>query len=83
MVLCRSEASQCLPAANIQSQADSGVGIETVARDAILGLIPLCGEEFNSVIPRTRSHRLPVRAFCEVQAETATKAFLVRHGSQS
>ncbi len=70
-------------AAVAQSRADWGVGIETVAREAGLGFIPLRGEEFDFVIPRAREHRPPVQAFCQLLTESATKALLAQHGFES
>ncbi len=67
-------------AAVAQGRADWGVAIETVARDAGLGFIPLRGEEFDFVIPRARQHRPAVQAFCQVLADPATTTLLERHG---
>lgn len=67
-------------AAVAQSRADWGIGIETVARDAGLGFIPLREEEFDFVIPRTRQARPAVQAFCQLLAEPATRELLARHG---
>ena len=67
-------------AAVAQSRADWGIGIETVARDAGLGFIPLREEEFDFVIPAARQDRPAVRAFREALAEAATRDLLARHG---
>jgi len=67
-------------AAVAQSRADWGIAIETVARDAGLGFIPLREEEFDFVISTARQHRPAVQAFCQLLAEPATKELLARHG---
>ena len=67
-------------AAVAQSRADWGIGIETVARDAGLGFIPLRQEEFDFVIPKAREGRPAIRAFCQLLAEPATGELLASHG---
>lgn len=67
-------------AAVAQSRADWGIGIETVARDAGLGFIPLREEEFDFAIPTARQNRRAVQAFCQLLAEPATKDLLASHG---
>jgi len=67
-------------AAVAQSRADWGIAIETVARDAGLGFIPLREEEFDFVLPKERQHRPAVQAFRDLLAEPATKELLARHG---
>lgn len=67
-------------AAVAQSRADWGIAIETVARDAGLGFIPLREEEFDFAIPADRQDRPAVRAFRQLLEEPATRALLARHG---
>jgi putative molybdopterin biosynthesis protein len=69
-------------AAVAQARADWGIGIETVAREAGLGFLPLREEEFDFVIPASRQHRPAVQAFCRLLAEPATRELLARHGFQ-
>lgn len=67
-------------AAVAQSRADWGIGIETVARDAGLGFIPLREEEFDFVVPIARQDRPAIRAFRALLEEPATRDLLERHG---
>ncbi len=67
-------------AAVAQSRADWGIGIETVARDAGLGFIPLREEEFDFAIPRERQTRPAVEAFCRLLGEPGARELLARHG---
>jgi putative molybdopterin biosynthesis protein len=69
-------------AAVAQARADWGIAIETVARDAGLGFLPLREEEFDFVISTARQHRPAVQAFCQLLAEPATRELLARHGFQ-
>ena len=50
-------------AAVAQSRADWGVAIETVAKQAELGFLPLQEENFDFVIPESRWQRPAVQAF--------------------
>jgi putative molybdopterin biosynthesis protein len=67
-------------AAVAQSRADWGIAIETVARDAGLGFIPLREEEFDFVVPIARQDRPAIRAFRALLEEPATRDLLARHG---
>jgi putative molybdopterin biosynthesis protein len=67
-------------AAVVQSRADWGIGIETVARDVGLAFIPLREEEFDFVIPAARQDRPAIRAFRDLLAEPTTREILARHG---
>ena len=69
-----------MAAAVAQSRADWGIGIETVARDAGLGFIPLREEEFDFVVPTARQDRPAIRAFRALLEESATRDLLARHG---
>ncbi len=67
-------------AAVAQSRADWGIAIETVARDAGLGFIPLREEEFDFAIPTARLDRPAVREFLQLVLEAATRRLLERCG---
>jgi putative molybdopterin biosynthesis protein len=67
-------------AAVAQSRADWGIAIETVARDAGLGFVPLREEEFDFVVPTARQDRPAIRAFRALLEEPATRDLLARHG---
>ena len=68
-------------AAIIQSRADWGVTLETVARDYDLAFEPLREERYDFVIPKVRLDRAAVRAFLdalrssEVRSELAARGF--------
>jgi putative molybdopterin biosynthesis protein len=67
-------------AAVAQSRADWGIGIETVARDAGLGFIPLRQEEFGFVVPDVRQDRPAIQAFRRLLEEPDTRDLLARNG---
>ncbi len=67
-------------AAVAQSRADWGIAIETVARDAGLGFIPLREEEFDFVIPRVRLERPAVQAFRRLLSAPTTRDLLGERG---
>jgi putative molybdopterin biosynthesis protein len=67
-------------AAVAQSRADWGVAIETVAREAGLGFIPLREEEFDFAVPTARLGRPAVQAFVGLLQEPDSRALLTRHG---
>ena len=61
-------------AAIVQHRADWGVTLDTIARNAGLGFLPLREERYDFVVPRSRAHRPAVLA---VQ-ETADRAVHAR-----
>ena len=67
-------------AAVAQRRADWGVAIETVARDAGLGFIPLREEQFDFVIPTARLGRPAVEAFIGLLEDPAVREQLRRRG---
>ncbi|HEU4587467.1 MAG TPA: molybdopterin biosynthesis protein [Gemmatimonadales bacterium] len=67
-------------AAVAQQRADWGVAIETVARDAGLGFLPLREEQFDFVVPTARLERPAVQAFIALLADPAVRAELTRRG---
>ncbi|MDX1948743.1 MAG: molybdopterin biosynthesis protein [Pirellulaceae bacterium] len=56
-------------AAVAQGRADWGICIESVARQASLGFLPLAAEQYDFVIPCARLARPAVRAFIELLAD--------------
>ena len=60
-------------AAVVQSRADWGVCIETVARQAGLGFLPLADERYDFILPKSRRERPAVRAFCALLAAPAIR----------
>jgi putative molybdopterin biosynthesis protein len=67
-------------AAVVQHRADWGVTLDTIARSAGLGFIPVQHEQYDFVSPRTRAERPGVRAFKEQLANATTRDALVRLG---
>jgi putative molybdopterin biosynthesis protein len=56
-------------AAILQQRADWGVAIETVARQAGLGFLPLRDEQYDFVVPRLRMDRPVIKAFRTLLAD--------------
>jgi putative molybdopterin biosynthesis protein len=63
-------------AAIAQGRADWGVCIETVARQARLGFLPLQQEQYDFVVPTARRHRPSVERFVAVLRSAAARAYL-------
>src|SRR5688572_3511815 len=67
-------------AAVAQHRADWGVTLDTVARGAGLGFIPVQHEQYDFVSPKARAHRPGVKAFVERLGDPATREALTRLG---
>jgi putative molybdopterin biosynthesis protein len=67
-------------AAVVQHRADWGVTLDTIARSADLGFIPVQHEQYDFVSPRARAERPGVKAFVERLANPAMRAVLIRLG---
>ena len=67
-------------AAVAQGRADWGVTIDTVARGADLGFIPVQREQYDFVVPEARAHCPAVRAFRALLQASETREALVRLG---
>jgi putative molybdopterin biosynthesis protein len=67
-------------AAVVQHRADWGVTLDTIARSAGLGFIPVQHEQYDFVSPRARAERPGVKAFVERLADPATREALARLG---
>jgi putative molybdopterin biosynthesis protein len=67
-------------AAVVQARADWGVTLETVARGAGLGFIPVQHEQYDFATPSSRAQRPGVQAFVALLGDAATRAALVRLG---
>ena len=67
-------------AAVVQGRADWGVTLDTIARNAGLGFIPVQHEQYDFVVPTARAERPGVTAFRERLADPATRDALVRLG---
>ena len=60
-------------AAVAQGRADWGVCIESVARQAGLGFLPLQEERYDFVIPKSRLERPAVKEFLELLARDTNR----------
>jgi putative molybdopterin biosynthesis protein len=67
-------------AAVVQGRADWGVTLDTIARRAGLGFIPVQAEQYDFVVPRSREDRSGVRAFRELLQKASTRGELTRLG---
>jgi molybdopterin molybdotransferase/putative molybdopterin biosynthesis protein len=70
-------------AAVAQRRADWGVCIESVARQAELGFLPLALEHYDFVVPKSRLNRPAVRAFVELLRDDAIRQQLAALGLQA
>jgi putative molybdopterin biosynthesis protein len=67
-------------AAVVQRRADWGVTLETVARGAGLGFLPVQHEQYDFVVPRARAERSAVAAFKALLQQPSTREALTRLG---
>jgi putative molybdopterin biosynthesis protein len=65
-----------------QGRADWGVTLDTVARGAGLGFIPVQPEQYDFIVPRARSNRPAVSAFRRLLEEPHVRQTLQRLGMQ-
>ena len=69
-----------IAAAVRQGRADWGVTLDTVARGAGLGFIPVQAEQYDFIVPRTRADRPAVVAFRKLLQEPRVREALERLG---
>lgn len=67
-------------AAITQGRADWGVTLETIARNAGLGFLPVQEERYDFVVPTSRANRPAVMAFKTLLGEPVTRDALARLG---
>ena len=67
-------------AAVAQGRADWGVTLDTIARNAGLGFLPLRDERYDFVVPAARAQRAGVLAFEQLLKEPSIRAALARLG---
>ena len=67
-------------AAVVQHRADWGVTLDTIARGAGLGFIPVQHEQYDFVAPKARADRPGVKAFVAQLADPATRDALAGLG---
>ncbi|OHB75062.1 MAG: molybdopterin biosynthesis protein [Planctomycetes bacterium RBG_16_64_10] len=69
-------------AAIVQGRADWGVAIQSVAQAQGLGFLPLCAEQYDFVVPRSRGARPAVVALRRLLQDPAVRARLRELGLQ-
>ena len=67
-------------AAVVQGRADWGVTLDTVARSAGLGFLPVQAEQYDFIVPRSRADRPGIVAFRQLLQDPAVRATLARLG---
>jgi putative molybdopterin biosynthesis protein len=67
-------------AAVVQGRADWGVTLDTIARNAGLGFLPVQPEQFDFIVPRVRADRPGVLAFKRLMLQASTREMLVSLG---
>jgi putative molybdopterin biosynthesis protein len=67
-------------AAVSQGRADWGVTLETLARHAGLGFLPVQEERYDFVVPKSRANRPGVMAFKKLLGDSLTRDALARLG---
>jgi len=67
-------------AAVVQGRADWGMTLDTVARNAGLGFLPVQAEQYDFIVPRSRVSRPGVIAFMKLLQQPSTREALARLG---
>jgi putative molybdopterin biosynthesis protein len=67
-------------AAVVQGRADWGMTLDTVARQARLGFLPVQNEQYDFIVPRERANRPGVAALKNLLQRAQTREALVRLG---
>jgi putative molybdopterin biosynthesis protein len=67
-------------AAVVQGRADWGMTLDTVARNAGLGFLPVQEEQYDFIVPRSRANRPGVVAFMSLLQQPSTREALARLG---
>jgi putative molybdopterin biosynthesis protein len=67
-------------AAVVQGRADWGMTLDTVARNAGLGFLPVQEEQYDFIVPRSRASRPGVVAFMNLLQQPSTREALARLG---
>jgi putative molybdopterin biosynthesis protein len=67
-------------AAVVQGRADWGVTLDTIARSAGLGFLPVQPEQYDFIVPRSRMNRPGVVAFKTLLQQASTREALARLG---
>jgi putative molybdopterin biosynthesis protein len=67
-------------AAVVQGRADWGMTLDTIARNAGLGFLPVQAEQYDFIVPRARANRPGVVAFKTLLQQASTHEALARLG---
>jgi putative molybdopterin biosynthesis protein len=67
-------------AAVVQGRADWGMTLDTIARNAGLGFLPVQAEQYDFIVPRPRANRPGVLAFKNLIQEASTREMLTSLG---
>ena len=67
-------------AAVVQGRADWGMTLDTIARGAGLGFLPVQDEQYDFIVPRARANRPGVIAFKKLLQQASTREALARLG---
>jgi putative molybdopterin biosynthesis protein len=67
-------------AAIVQGRADWGMTLDTIARNAGLGFLPVQAEQYDFIVPRSRAHRPGVVQFQTLLRQASTRETLARLG---
>jgi putative molybdopterin biosynthesis protein len=67
-------------AAVVQGRADWGMTLDTIARNAGLGFLPVQEEQYDFIVPKARANRSGIVAFMKLLQQASTKEALVRRG---
>jgi len=70
-------------AAVVQGRADWGMTLDTIARKAGLGFLPVQEEQYDFIVPRSRVDRPSVVAFTKLLQQPATREALARLGMRT
>jgi putative molybdopterin biosynthesis protein len=70
-------------AAVVQGRADWGMTLDTIARNAGLGFLPVQAEQYDFIVPRSRADRAGVIAFRTLLQQASTRDALARLGMKA
>jgi putative molybdopterin biosynthesis protein len=70
-------------AAVVQGRADWGMTLDTIARNAGLGFLPVQAEQYDFIVPKSRADRPAVVAFRKLLEQPSTRQALAGLGMKS
>jgi len=78
--LTEARSHNAVVAAVVQGRADWGMTLDTIARSAGLGFLPVQAEQYDFIVPRSRANRRGVVAFTTLLQQASTREALARLG---